>query len=195
MPDSSIYHEKVLLAKIAAGDEHAFRELFNIYKERFYAVVLKMAQSDEVAQDIVQDTFMQIWDKRETLVDVDNPSSYFFTAVYRRVYHHYRKLALEKKLLQVVASPKVSVNVTDEMVLARESESLISQAIAKLPPQQKLVFKLSKQDGLSREDIARQLHISPHTVKNHLTEALKFIRTFLHNSAFAFPIMFWFFKK
>lgn len=195
MPDCSIYDDKALLAKIAVGDEDAFRELFNIYKERFYAVVLKMTQSDEVAQDIVQDVFMQIWDKRETLVDVDNPSSYFFTAVYRRVYHHYRKIALEKKLLQVVSHAKVSVNITDEMVLARESESLISQAIAKLPPQQKLVFKLSKQDGLSREDIARELQVSPHTVKNHLTYALKFIRTFLHNSAFTFPIIFWFFKK
>ncbi|MEO7043750.1 MAG: RNA polymerase sigma-70 factor [Ferruginibacter sp.] len=184
-----------MLAKIASGDEHAFRELFNIYKERFYAVVLKMTQSDEVAKDIVQDTFMQIWNKRETLVDVDNPSSYFFTAVYRRVYHHYRKIAIEKKLLQSAAPAKESANTTDEMVLARESESLISQAIAKLPPQQKMVFKLSKQEGLSREDIALQLQISPHTVKNHLADALKFIQTFLHNSAFAFPIIFWLFKK
>lgn len=195
MPDCSIYDEKVLLAKIASGDEHAFRELFNIYKERFYAVVLKMTQSDEVAKDIVQDTFMQIWNKRETLVDVDNPSSYFFTAVYRRVYHHYRKIAIEKKLLQSAAPAKESANTTDEMVLARESESLISQAIAKLPPQQKMVFKLSKQEGLSREDIALQLQISPHTVKNHLADALKFIQTFLHNSAFSFPIIFWLFKK
>lgn len=195
MPDCSIYDEKALLAKIAAGDEHAFRELFDIYKERFYAVVMKMAQSDEVAKDIVQDTFMQIWNKRETLVDVDNPSSYFFTAVYRRVYHHYRKIAMEKKLLQSVAPVKEFTNTTDEMVLARESESLISQAIAKLPPQQKMVFKLSKQEGLSREDIARQLQISPHTVKNHLADALKSIQTFLHNSAFAFPIIFWLFKK
>ena len=182
MPDYSLYDdEKALLLEVAKGDEQAFRKLFDLYKERFYAVVLKMTRSDEVAQDIVQDVFMNIWSKRESLGDVVNPSSYFFTAVYRRVYHHYRKIALEKKLLQAVPAAKESVNTTDEMVLAHESNELISQAISKLPPQQQLVFKLVRQEGLSREDVAQQLKISPNTVKNHLADALKFVRAFLRN--------------
>lgn len=195
MPDCSLYDEKELLAKIAAGDEQAFKKLFDLYKERFYSVALKMTRSDEVAEDIVQDVFMKIWNKRGRLVDIDNPSSYFFTAVYRRIYHHYRKIALEKKLLQVAPPVKGSVNTTDEMVLAHESNKLISQAISKLPPQQQLVFKLSKQEGLSRNDVARQLHISPNTVKNHLADALKFIRTFIRNSNPAFLIILWLFKE
>ena len=196
MPDYSLYDdEKALLLEVAKGDEQAFRKLFDLYKERFYAVVLKMTRSDEVAQDIVQDVFMNIWSKRESLGDVLNPSSYFFTAVYRRVYHHYRKIALEKKLLQAMPDIKESANTTDEMVLAHESSELISQAIAKLPPQQQLIFKLLRQEGLSREDVAQQLKISPNTVKNHLADALKFIRTFLGNPTFTFLILFWFLKK
>lgn len=195
MLDHPLYNEKVLLEKVAAGDERAFRQLFDLYKERFYAVVLKMTGSDEVAKDIVQDTFMNIWDKRESLADVDNPSAYFFTAVYRRVYHHYRKVAQEKKLLQKASPVNALVNTTEEMVLAHESNELISEAVAKLPAQQKLVFKLSRQEGLSREDVARQLHISPNTVRNHLADAIKFIRAFLRNSAATFLIIFWFFKK
>jgi RNA polymerase sigma-70 factor (ECF subfamily) len=192
---SSLYDEKALLAEIAAGDERAFKNLFDLYKERFYAVVLKMTWSDEVAEDIVQDVFMNIWNKRERLVDIDNPSSYFFTAVYRRIYHHYRKIAQEKKLLQVAPPVKESVNTTEDMVLAHESDELISQAISKLPPQQQLVFKLTKQEGLSRDYVARELHISPNTVKNHLADALKFIRTFLRNSNPAFLIILWLFKE
>ena len=195
MPDCSLYDEKYLLAEIAAGDEQAFKKLFDLYKGRFYSVALKMTRSDEVAEDIVQDVFMNIWNKRERLVDIDNPSSYFFTAVYRRIYHHYRKIALEKKLSQVAPPVKESVNTTDEMVLARESNQLISQAISKLPPQQQLVFKLSKQEGLSREDVARQLQISPNTVKNHLADALKFIRVFLRSSNLTFLIIFWLLKE
>lgn len=195
MPDCSRYDEKALLADIAAGDEWAFRKLFDLYKERFYSLVLKMTHCDEVAEDIVQDVFMNIWSKRESLVDIDNPSSYFFTAVYRRVYHHYRKVALEKKLLQLVPPVKESVNTTDEMVMAHESKNLISQAIAKLPPQQQLVFKLRKQEGFSREEVASQLHISPNTVKNHLSNAIKFIRAFLAHSTFTSMIILWFFKK
>lgn len=195
MPDYSLYDEKALLMEIAAGDERAFKKLFDLYKKRFYSVALKMTQSDDIAEDIVQDVFMNIWNKRESLVNVDNPSSYFFTAVYRRVYHHYRKIALEKKLLSVAPLPKESVNTTEEMVLAHESGELISQAIHKLPPQQQLVFKLCKQEGKSREDVARQLHISPNTVKNHLADALKYIRTFLLNSTYTLLILFWFSKK
>jgi RNA polymerase sigma-70 factor (family 1) len=194
LPDDSSYDEKKLLARIAAGDEKAFRKLFDLFKVRFYAVALKMTRSDEVAQDIVQDVFMNIWSKREVLPDVDNLSSYLFTAVYRRIYRHFRKIALERKLLQTLAVNEY-VNTNDEMVLARESRDLISQAIAKLPPQQQLVFKLVKQEGLSRADIAQQLQISPNTVKNHLTDALKFIRAFLHNSTLAFVILFWLLEK
>ncbi|MEO6135151.1 MAG: sigma factor, partial [Ginsengibacter sp.] len=88
MPDCPLYDEKALLAEIAAGDECAFRKLFDIYKERFYFVALKMTGSDEIAQDIVQDVFMNIWRKRESLLAIDTPSSYFFTIVYRRVYQY-----------------------------------------------------------------------------------------------------------
>ncbi|MEO9145267.1 MAG: RNA polymerase sigma-70 factor [Ginsengibacter sp.] len=195
MPDQSLYDEKALLAEIAAGNEIAFRKLFDFYKKRFYAVALKMTGSDEIAKDIVQDTFMNIWDKRESLSDVDNPSAYFFTAVYRRIYHHYRKVAQEKKLLEEASSINDSVNTTEEMVLAHESSELIFEAVEKLPPQQKLVFRLSRQEGLNREEVASQLNISPNTVRNHLAEAIKFIRTFLRNSTATFLIIFWFLKK
>jgi RNA polymerase sigma-70 factor (ECF subfamily) len=151
-----------------------------------------MTRSDDAAADIVQEVFINIWNKRETLVNVVNPSSYFFTAVYRRVYHYYRKIALEKKLLQCVPVVKQSVNTTEEMVIAHESSSLISQAIAKLPPQQQLVFKLSKQEGLSREDVASELKISPNTVKNHLSNATSFIRAFLDNSRVTSILIMWF---
>ena len=174
MPNCSQYDERELLAEIASGNEKAFRKLFDSYKERFYAVAFKMTRSDEAAEDIVQDVFMNIWKNREHLLKVDHPSSYFFTAVYRKVYHHYRRLASERKFLQSASAVKETENTTDEMVLAHEYKEWVSQAITRLPPQQQLVFRLSKEEGMNREDIARQLEISPNTVKNHLSNALVF---------------------
>jgi RNA polymerase sigma-70 factor (ECF subfamily) len=183
LPDCPQYDERALLAEIASGNEAAFRKLFDSYKERFYAVAFKMTRSDEAAKDIVQDVFMNIWKNREHLLKVDHPSSYFFTAVYRKVYHHYRRLASERKFLQSAAAVKEIENTTDETVLTNEYKEWISRAITQLPPRQKLVFRLSKEDGMNRKDIARQLEISPNTVKNHLSDALKFIHSFLRKSS------------
>ncbi|MBL7735268.1 MAG: RNA polymerase sigma-70 factor [Chitinophagaceae bacterium] len=189
MPNCLQYDEKALLAEIASGNEPAFRRLFDIYKDRFYAVAFKMTQSDETAQDIVQEVFMSIWKNRSNLLNVDHPSSYFFTAVYRKVYHHYRRLAAERKFLQSTSVINTAENATDEIILANECRELISQAITRLPARQKLVFKLSKEEGMDREEVARQLEISPNTVKNHLSDAIKSIHTFLRKSSFIFLMM------
>jgi RNA polymerase sigma-70 factor (family 1) len=183
------YHDKELLRRIAEGDERAFRILFDGYKNRFYAVALKMTRSDTIAEEMVQEIFLKIWQNRTQLVNIDNPDAYFFTALYRQVFRHYKKLSLERKLLNLIAQSPAFRNITDETVLAHESNRLINEAIAKLPPQQQLVFRLSKMDGLSREQIAEQLHISPNTVKNHLAEAIKTIKSHLGNAALLYMLL------
>lgn len=188
------YDEMDLLRQIAKGNEQAFKLLINLYGKRFLAVAVKMTRSEETAKDMVQDVFLSIWTNREGLAEVVNPSSYFFTVLYRRIYRHLKKLALEKKLLENVSDTAITNN-TEEMVLAHESNELIIKAISKLPPQQQLIFKLVKQEGLSREDIAHRLKISPHTVRNHLAEAVRFIRSFIQRSALIFIIISCLLKK
>jgi len=178
------YNQKELLLQIAGGDEQAFRVFFDLYRKRFYAVAFKMTRSDSLAQEIVQEIFMKIWQNRSMLPELINPESYFFTCLYRRIFRHYKKLALERKLLQVIAESPGFQNITDETVIANESEKLIRMALAKLPPQQQLVFKMSKQDGLSRKQIAEKLQISPNTVRNHLAHAIQFIKADIRTAIF-----------
>lgn len=182
--DKPYYNDTELLQHIAKGDEAAFRVLFDGYKARFYAVAIKMTRSSTIAEEMVQDVFLRIWQSREQLAVVENPESYFFTILYRQVFKHFKKLALEHKLLKLIAESPAFQNITDETILAQESERLINEAVSKLPPQQQLVFKLNKQDGLSRDQIAEMLHISPNTVRNHLAEAFKFIRAYLKYATF-----------
>lgn len=175
----SRYDDKTLFALISRGDEVAFRELYQRYKERVYGVSLKMTHSGEIASDIVQDVFLSIWKNRERLLLVDNPSSYLFTATYRNVYQHFRKVALERKI-HIIAEKKVQTgNITEDTVIEHESRNLLSVAISQLPPQQKMVFKLSREEGYSREEVAEYLNISPNTVRNHLAKAVKFVQTYL----------------
>jgi RNA polymerase sigma-70 factor (ECF subfamily) len=148
-----------------------------------------MTRSDQVAQEMVQDIFLKIWQNRATLPDIDKPDTYFFTILYRQVYRHYKKLALESKLLKLIAESPHFQNITDETILAQESKKLIDEAVSKLPKQQQLVFRLSKVEGLSRDQIAEQLNISPNTVRNHLSDAIRFIRSYLDHAALIFILV------
>ncbi|SDC38151.1 RNA polymerase sigma factor [Niabella drilacis] len=182
-----ISHE--LLRLVAAGDERSFRVLFEEYKDRFYAVALKMTASDVIAEEMVQDIFIKIWQKRAELATIEHLDAYFFTTLYRQVYKYYKKLALDRKLLKLIAESPRFHNITEETLLLRESERLINEAVTKLPQQQQKVFRLSRQDGFSREQIAEQLHISPNTVRNHLADATRFIRTYLDKAALVYMLM------
>ncbi|MBN9383776.1 MAG: sigma-70 family RNA polymerase sigma factor [Chitinophagaceae bacterium] len=189
MENYQLYNDKELLLRIAKGDERAFRIFFDRYRDRFYAVALKMTRSDDVAQEMVQDIFMKIWQNRAFLDRITKPDTYFFTALYRQIYRHYKKLALERRLLKLIAESPTFRNITDETILAQESERLINEAITRLPKQQQIVFRLSKQDGLSREQIAEKLHISPNTVRNHLSDAIQSIKAYLNHVALIYLLL------
>lgn len=148
-----------------------------------------MTRSDDVAQEMVQDIFMKIWQNRAFLDRITKPDTYFFTALYRQIYRHYKKLALERRLLKLIAESPTFRNITDETILAQESERLINEAITRLPKQQQIVFRLSKQDGLSREQIAEKLHISPNTVRNHLSDAIQSIKAYLNHVALIYLLL------
>ncbi len=170
-------YEKELLQRIAQGDEAAFRIIFDHYKERFYAAAIKMTRSADTAEEIVQEVFITLWLRRGVLASVETPASYLFAIVYNNIYAHFKKLAVEKKMKQGVCLRISDTECpTEDRLIDKENQQLLQSLIQQLPPQQQSVYKLSKLEGLSRGEIAERLHISPNTVKNHLQEAVKFIR-------------------
>ncbi|MES1250243.1 MAG: RNA polymerase sigma-70 factor [Chitinophaga rupis] len=184
MQESQSYDDKLLFGRIATGDEAAFKLLFDKYKVRFYAASLKMTRSSTLSEEIVQEIFMTLWLRRAGLPEIDNPYSYLFTMVYNSVYAHFRRIALEKQMQHTMGERAAErSDETEEWLDARESRQWVEEAIRQLPPQQQNVYRLSREAGMSREEIARQLGISPHTVKNHLQEALKSIRAHLQRMA------------
>ncbi len=192
MSSDNSHIDKSVLHLVSIGDEKAFRILFDHYRDRFYWVVFKMTGLEDIAEETVQEVFINIWRQRESLAEIKDPDAYFFTIVYRQVYRFYKKQALEIKLRQFVSESPESKNVTEENVLEKERERFIQEAVARLPTQQKRVFELSKLEGLSREQIAEEMEISPNTVRNHMAEGMKSVRAYLKNSL-AHWIALWFF--
>jgi RNA polymerase sigma-70 factor (ECF subfamily) len=176
--DENALHERDLLKRIARGDEKAFRMIFDHYKDRFFAAALKMTRSSDIAEETVQDVFVTLWLQRTALSEVQYPSAYLLAIVHNNIKKHFRKLALEKKLKQGVTWRMAeSESPTEDILADKENRQILNDIIQHLPPQQQLVYQLSRQEGFSRDEIADQLHISPNTVKNHLLKALKYIRS------------------
>lgn len=170
--------EKTWLKQVAEGNEPAFRALFDAYKDRFFAVARKMTGSVYIAEEMVQETFIVLWNKRALLKKVEQPDSYLFTIFYRCLYKHFKSEALLRKtrneLLPLV--PANTDEAEDPVWLMEERFSQLEAAIATLPPQQATVYRLSKLEGLSREQVAERMGISENTVKNHLAVALQSLR-------------------
>jgi RNA polymerase sigma-70 factor (family 1) len=174
------YTDHDLFRRIAAGEEDAFAELFRRYDKRIYPFVLKMIRTEAHAEEITQEIFIKIWRHRDKLTSIDQPGAYILTIAARHTLDRIKQRVNETKMLQRFSAIQDKThNDPEESLLLRDKEALIRQAVDQLPPQQKVVYLLSRQQGLSYEQIARELALSPNTVRNHLVKALQFIRHWL----------------
>jgi RNA polymerase sigma-70 factor (ECF subfamily) len=176
-PQNISYHENEVLALLAQGSEAAFRQLYERHWPGIYKVAYKYLHSTELAEDIVQEIFSKLWQKRTEFTEVQHLQFYLVTMTRNMAYKHLKKLATEAVANKEFALKESPVrNEGETAVLDKQYEALLEQAVSLLPPQRKHIFQLAKRDGLSHEAIAERLHISPNTVKNQMVAALQFIR-------------------
>lgn len=173
------YNEEELLAFIAQGDELAFTRLFDNYRDRIYSIAFRITHSTTIAEEIVQDVFLKIWLRRARLIEVQNFNAYLFVVTRNHVYKALKQIAKNYELTAFTEKDLLAGdNDSAGLVMEKEYNSLLRKAIDRLPNQQKKVYQYIKEKGLKREEAAGLLHLSPETVKYHLAEAMKNIRTF-----------------
>ncbi|MBO9635050.1 MAG: RNA polymerase sigma-70 factor [Chitinophagaceae bacterium] len=179
MPEGQSYNEKELLLQVAEGNRDAFHTLYDHYRNKIYYVANKMLQSNAAAEDVLQEIFIKIWVNRESLRHMDYFSTWLNSIVRNHLYNHFRKKANEEAyLLRLLPDPADPSQPFDETAF-RELKQLLANALAALPSRQQEVFQLSREQGLTHAAIAAKLGISPETVKKHMMEALRFIRSYL----------------
>lgn len=186
------YTDEQLLELLKAGNEAAFTELFHRYDNRIYFFTLKMIKDEETAREITQEIFIKIWERRDRLNNIENPQAYILTIAANHTLSRIRKQLSEKKMLERLATlmkEKIE-NSTDDQILFRESETLVTQAVKRLPAQQQKVYHLSREQGYNYAEIAEIMDISPNTVRNHLVEARRSIRLYLEkNGDISIPLI------
>ncbi len=179
MSPSSVFlpDERALFARMAAGDEAAFSTIFFHYTAQIRPFILHLTRSESAAEEIVQEVFLSLWLNRAKLLAVDNHRAYVLTVSNNRVYSWLRKQAQERRMH---GEPGVDLPDTgsgpEEAFDLKASIAIIEEAVERLPPQKKLIWRLSRGEGLSHDEIARRLGLSKNTVKNHLVTAIRLIR-------------------
>lgn len=182
MSNSSAYIDKELFLKVADGDEAAFETLFHRFVPQIQPVLLGMVHSKAVAEDLIQDIFLNIWINRYKLPEIESPSNWIFKIVYNRTYTWLEQQAVRQKAHQNILSTQPSeLNSihTEQSVSFAETARLVQQAIQTLPPKTKQIYIMSREAGLKNPDIAEALGVSVNTVKNTLVKAGKIIKEYL----------------
>jgi len=177
-----------LISRIKEGDESAFRIVFDLYSSKLYAFSYRFLKEKEPCQEVVQEVFLNLWINRAKLDNQYPIAPYLYTITRRLTLNVLRHVAtsqcaMDKMWLNV---KKVS-NETEEEVFSEDLSRFTEQVLSKMPKQQQLIFRMSRHQELSYDEIAEELNLSRNTVKNHLVAALKTLRTQLNK---AFSILF-----
>ena len=178
------------------GDAQAFDAIFRMYGKRLYYFALGYLKSKPEAEEVVQEVFLKIWKNREGLNPELSFKAYLFKIAFNHIQELFLKLANERKYLNQLVESSVSfTNEMDERINYQSLLELVDGLIHQLPARQRQVFILRKKEGKSLNEIAEELNISPKTVENHITEAMKKIKEGLSEEHIAGLLFFFLFVK
>lgn len=173
--------DKPLVIRLKRGDPDAFRELYHKYIQKLYSFTLRTAKSPALAEDVVHDVFVKVWEKREQIDPEQSFHAYLFTMARNHLINFIKRRAHEKGIIDQMiksAMPVQHTN-TNEQVLYNESNRLFHEAIEQLPPKRKEVFRLCHLEGLTYEEAGDQLGITKSTVNTQMVKARKSIQEYL----------------
>ncbi|MBL7697463.1 MAG: sigma-70 family RNA polymerase sigma factor [Chitinophagaceae bacterium] len=178
MPTENLNNERDLLSRIANGDEQAFRRLTYLYSERVFFHALTFVKSWHRAEELVQDVFLRVWQKREKLQQVEDWNKYLFTLTRNCLINSMKRKASDFKFTEL-GETEDSFS-PDDQHDRKELAVLLEKAINHLPAQRQAVFKMIYFEGRNQEEVSRCLRIATRTVRWNLVTAMNEIRDFLH---------------
>ncbi len=169
--------------QLMAGNEKAFRKLYDTYRNDLYRFSLSMVVSKTYAEEIIQDVFLKLWMNRKTLKPELSIRSYLFTITRNDTISFLKKAANNKKMReQIFYTSQKHVYSTERYIREAELEIIKNEALELLTPRRRQIFEMSRNEDKSYEEIAIELGISPNTVRNQMSMALETLRDFLLNN-------------
>lgn len=179
-----------LLLRLREGNEEAFKCIYDTHYRKVYQYAYSYLKNKEQSEEIVQETFLKIWLNRTKINEQLSVAPYLFTICHRLVMDAFRKAATVNSLKANLQKTNTETdNHTEEVIIVSDLKRFSERAIAELPRQQQMVFKLSRVEELTYEEIASRLNISKNTVRNHLVVALKSLRSRLESQGILYTFL------
>lgn len=181
---SEISHE--IVTRFVNGDEHSFKFIFNFFYPRIYHFIRAYIPSDDLAENVVQDTFLILWNKRNDLKIDTNISAWLYTVARNNCLKKIRDERSRKILfltqvneLELEMNMEALAGMDTSGLIFDEIERIIANTLEELPPQCRKIFELSRFENKKNKEIAEDLEISVKAVENQITKALKIFRNTL----------------
>ncbi len=170
--------EPRLLNDLKNGSEAAFTQIYDRYHRGIYAYLLDFVKVPQLAEDLVHEVFMKIWEARERIEITTSLSAYLYRISHNKAIDALKKIAKDATLRKEVLEwmdPRITEPGNERL---NHYEELYRNAIAALTPQRQKIFILCKEKGKTYEEAATELGISRNTVKEHMVQSLRFLRTY-----------------
>ncbi|KOH45295.1 RNA polymerase sigma-70 factor [Sunxiuqinia dokdonensis] len=176
--------EKYLFSQLRSGNEKAFEYFFKTYFEQLYQYAFQITKEQFQSEEIVEDTFVMLWEKRRKIDLHGTPKSYLFQMVYNQClnYFKHKKVGDKYRELFLYHQPVSDLSGSQsgyplETLINQEFQEVVEKSIQKLPPQCRQIFIMSRLEGRKNKEIAVILGISVNTVKTQLLRGLKSVRS------------------
>ncbi|QHS55906.1 sigma-70 family RNA polymerase sigma factor [Mucilaginibacter sp. 14171R-50] len=168
---------KLLIQQLQQGSERAFTVLYDQFSQPIYRNILRLVKDEDIAQELLQDLFLKIWEIRKNIKQEGSFKSFLNKVAENMVYMHFRKIAKDNRLIEklVISYADYETN-NEESNLSEENLDFLQIAIGTLPPQRKQIYTLCKLEGKSYEEVSNLLGISTSTISNQIVKANKTVK-------------------
>ncbi len=181
MPFEGLHNEKDLLMRVSQGDRDAFRILYTGCYPDVQRYISLFEPSPGVLDELTQDVFVRVWEKRALLAEVESFRSYLFLMTRNVVFNFIRALKVRQKVRELDEAIVVADNALENELLFKQYYRIVLEAIAKLSPGRRKILKMSIDDGMTLDEIAAELRITRSGVKKQLYPAMAFVRQYLRD--------------
>jgi RNA polymerase sigma-70 factor (family 1) len=181
-------NDEVLFNKVQKDDNAAFESLFKTYYSTLSHYACSYLHDLDEAEEVVQDIFVKIWEKRQDLKIETSFKAYLYQAVKNKCLNYIRNKKTQNNHLTIIDMKDYEAPAAFEDLQADELSDKLYLALEELPPKCKQIFKMSRLDGLRHKDIADKLDLKVKTIENQIGIALKFLKNqlsdYLHTMVF-----------